>query len=44
MSATPLKVAVTGAAGRWPELDPTRRWLGVVGYPGSDELTLLRIG
>jgi hypothetical protein len=29
---------------RWPELDPTRRWLGVVRYPGSDELTLLRIG
>lgn len=29
---------------RWPELDPTRRWLGVVRYPGSDQLTLLRIG
>ena len=29
---------------RWPELDATRRWLGVVRYPGSDELTLLRIG
>jgi hypothetical protein len=29
---------------RWPELDPTQRWLGVVRYPGSDELTLLRIG
>lgn len=29
---------------RWPELDPTLRWLGVVRYAGSDELTLLRIG
>ncbi|HEX4977119.1 MAG TPA: S8 family serine peptidase [Nocardioides sp.] len=29
---------------RWPELDPSRRWLGVVRYPGSDEVTLLRIG
>lgn len=29
---------------RWPDLDPTRRWLGVVRYPGSGELTLLRLG
>lgn len=29
---------------RWPELDPTRRWLGVVRYRGSGELTLLRLG
>lgn len=29
---------------RWPALDPTRRWLGVVRYPGAEGLTLLRIG
>lgn len=28
----------------WPELDPTRRWLGVVRYRGSDEVTLVRVG
>jgi hypothetical protein len=28
----------------WDELDPTRRWFGVVRYPGSDRRTLIRIG
>ena len=28
----------------WDELDPTRRWFGVMRYAGSDRRTLLRIG
>jgi hypothetical protein len=28
----------------WDDLDPTRRWFGIVRYAGSDRRTLLRIG
>jgi hypothetical protein len=34
---------VFGYTVAWDDLDPTRRWLGVVRYAGTDGRTLVRV-
>lgn len=38
-SGTPLSLTAT-----WTGLDPAKRWLGVISYSGSEDVTLLSVG
>lgn len=44
-SGVPVSVGVaTTLTASWTGLDPAKRWLGVISYAGTDDVTMLSVG